>query len=272
MPFVNWRSNFNVSLRWSVWKRARQPESLAVRRHRLHTSLGWRGAISRCGAQLLAGTRLSHSACAGRLGGSGLGSRSYADRSRWCPRDAKKQALSRSARGGLAVALGDPRTTAKPWACLRSAMSLQTPARDAGQPVWRDLAAAARPGLGPAARDLRLRAAQGAARPPSASGRCRSRIALPSITFAGNCCESFCRWPSVVGLGLLELEGEIRTESRFDQDRDPTGRAHARRTASRAARRAATGATDLVRRRHRGSLVRATARAAGTSSGPLVRR
>ncbi len=71
------------------------------------------------------------------------------------------------------------------------------------------------------------------------------------------------------GMGLQELEGELRTETDPRHDRNPAGGANAGRRASRAARRAATGTTDVVWRRRRGSLDRAPT-GAGRASSRLI--
>ena len=58
------------------------PESLLSRRHRLHASLGWRGADSPGCSRPLDGARLSDPTCPGRHRGSRVGGRSRGDRRR----------------------------------------------------------------------------------------------------------------------------------------------------------------------------------------------
>ena len=70
--------------------RGRSSRIAALRSHRLHTSLEWRGTISPGCSRLLARARLSHPTCAGFHDGGGLGARPYRDR-RSCPQGMKRR-------------------------------------------------------------------------------------------------------------------------------------------------------------------------------------
>ncbi len=172
----------------------------------------WRGGISPGGSQLLARARLSDPRLRWPAHWERPGLSLIPRPTRWCLAGHEEEALSGLPVAALRLPSVAPGATGSPWP-VDDWRRPSTAARDAGQPVWRDLAAAAGPGPGPAARDLRLRAAQGAALGSSASGKCRLTIALPSISFAGRLLRELLSMADRHGMGLQELEGEIRTET-----------------------------------------------------------
>ena len=263
-PCVNWRSTCQrfsplVGLEEGVSSRI-----AALRRHRLHASLGRREAVSPGRSRLLAQAEAIRSS------------------SRWPGTVGAAWALAHTATVSL-VPAGDEEAALSglPVAALRLPSAVLERSGSLGLRTIGDVlrlpreTLASRFGvilpqrldqaLGLTARDLRLRAARGAALQSSASGRCRSKTACPGSGVPADAARS--------SLSMAEppRHGSPGTGRRAaNRDRpvtidirlvEPTRDERA----SRAARRAATGATHVVRGRRRRSLDRAQTRAVGAS-------
>ena len=232
----------------------------------------WNGEekISRCRAQLLARARLPRPACAGRHAGNGLGPRPYVRLTRWSLPGMKKRALSNRP----VTVLRLPALTLE----RLEALGLYTIGEVIKLP--RDTLASRFGAILPRRIDQALGllpdtfVCERLKEPLTAFREWEvpidDRFAVNH--FAGYCCESCCQWPGASAWVFsrsrekfrpkpIRLKIEIRL---VEPTRDEPHLARARRAAART--------SDVVRRRHGGSLVRTSARIAGTRPGPLVRR